>query len=64
MFDNFKYLKDTSLLLFSQLCICCYADIVAAVVDVVQLEDRQIYTEAITKNKDGKIILKKNNTKI
>ena len=39
MFENFKCLKDTSPLPFSQLHIYYYGDVVQAVVREVQLED-------------------------
>ena len=42
--------------LFSQLCIYYYADKVPAVVNEIETEDCPVYTEVITKNKDGKII--------
>ena len=50
-------------LVFSQLCIYYYADVVPAVVNEIQDEDGLVYTEEITKNKKGNIINKKN-TKI
>ena len=54
MFENFEYLKDTNSLVFSQLCIYYYANIIPALVNGVQLEDGQIYIEAVTKTKNGK----------
>ena len=62
MFENFECLEGVEPLLFLQLCICYYADMVPAVINEIQTEDGLVYTEAITKNKDGKIISK--NTKI
>ena len=47
-------------LLFSQLCIYYYADVVPAVVNKIQDEDGLIYTKEITKNKKHNIIDKKN----
>ena len=38
-------------LLFSQLCIYYYADVVPAVVNEIQDEDGLVYTKEITKNK-------------
>ena len=46
-------------LLFSQLCIYYYADAVSAVVNEIQEEDGQVYTEEVTKNKEGKTVSKK-----
>ena len=59
VFENFECLEDVGHLLFSQLCIYYYADKVPAVFNEIQTEDGPVYTEAITKNKDGKIIFKK-----
>ena len=42
-------------MLFSQLCIYCYDDVVLAVVNE---EDGLVYTKVVTKNKEGKVILK------
>ena len=50
-------------LLYSQLCIYYYADKVPAVVHEIEAEDGLVYTEAITKNKDGKIVFKKKTPK-
>ena len=63
VFENFECPEGVEPLLFSQLCIYYYADKVPAVVHEIQAEDGLVYTEAITKNKDGKVIFKKN-TKI
>ena len=59
MFENFECPEGVEPLLFSQLCIYYYADKVPAVVHEIEAEDGLVYTEAITKNKDGKIIFKK-----
>ena len=58
-FGNFECPEGVEPLLFSQLCIYYYADKVQAVVHEIEAEDGLVYTEAITKNKDGKIIFKK-----
>ena len=63
VFENFECPDSVEPLLFSQLCIYYYADKVPAVVHEIEAEDDIVYTEAITKNKDGKIFFKKN-TKI
>ena len=55
-FENFKCLEGVETLLFSQLCIYNFADKVMKV-NEIQTEDGLVYTDAITKNKDGKIIL-------
>ena len=60
IFENFECPEGVEPLLFSQLCIYYYADKVPAVVHEIEAEDGLVYTEAITKNKDGKIIFKKN----
>ena len=57
--EDFECLNGVNPLLFSQLCICYYADIVPAVVNEIQHEDRLAYTEEITKNREGKIVNKK-----
>ena len=59
VFENFKCPEGVEPLLFSQMCIYYYADKVPAVVNDNQSEDGLAYTEAITKNKHGKIIFKK-----
>ena len=63
MFENFECPEGVEPLLFSQLCIYYYADKVPAVVHEIEAEDGLVYTEAITKNKDGKIIFKKKTPK-
>ena len=50
-FENFECLDRLNPLLFSQLCIYYYADVVLAVVNEIQEEDGQVYTEEITKKK-------------
>ena len=64
MFENFECPEGVEPLLFSQLCIYYYADKVPAVVHKIEAEDGLVYTVAITKKKDGKIIFKKKHTKI
>ena len=64
VFENYECSEGVEPLLFSQLCIYYYADIVAAVINEIQTEDGLVYTEAITKNKDGKIISKNAKTSI
>ena len=59
MFEKFECPEGVEPLLFSQLCIHYYADMMPAVVHEIEAEDGLVYTEAVTKNKDGKIILKK-----
>ena len=59
VFEDFECPDGVNPLLFSQLCIYYYADIVPAVVNEIQDEDGLVYTEEITKNKEGKIIDKK-----
>ena len=59
IFENFKCPEGVEPLLFSQLCIYYYVDKVPAVVHEIQAEDGLVYTEAVTKNKDGKITFKK-----
>ena len=63
VFEDFECLGGVNPLLFSQLCIYYYADVVPAVVNEVQDKDGLVYTKEITKNKKGNIIDKKN-TKI
>ena len=48
VFENFECLEGVELLLFSQLCICYYADKVAAVVNEIEAEDGLVYIVAIT----------------
>ena len=64
MFENFKCLKDINPLLFSQLCIYCYADVVPAVVREVQIENGQIYIEAIMETRMVKQYLKRAKLKV
>ena len=59
MFEDFECLDGVNPLLFSQLCIYYYADVVPAVVSEICDEDGLIYTEEVTKNKKGNIIDKK-----
>ena len=56
IFENFECPKRTKPLLFSQLYIYYYNDIMPALVNEWEMEDGEIYTTVITKNKDGKII--------
>ena len=62
VFEDFECLDGVNPLLFSQLCIYYYADVVPAVVNKIQDEDGLVYTEEITKNKRGNIINKKTPT--
>ena len=59
VFEEFECLDGVNLLLFSQLCIYYYADVVSAVVNKIQDEDGLIYTKEIMKNIKGNIINKK-----
>ena len=59
MFEDFECLDGVNPLLFSQLCIYYYADVVPAVVNKIQDEDGLVYTKEITKNRKGKVIDKK-----
>ena len=59
MFEDFECLDRVNPLLFSQLCIYYYADVVPAVVNKICDEDGLVYTEEVTKNKKGNIIDKK-----
>ena len=63
VFEDFECPDGVNPLLFSQLCIYYYADVVPAVVNEICDEDGLVYTEEVTKNKKGNIIDKKN-TKI
>ena len=63
VFEDFECPDRVNPLLFSQLCIYYYADVVLAVVSEICDEDGLVYTEEVTKNKKGNIIDKKN-TKI
>ena len=59
VFEDFKYPDGVNPLLFSQLSIYYYADVVPAVVNEICDEDGLVYTEEVTKNKKGNIIDKK-----
>ena len=59
VFEDFECPDGVNPLLFSQLCIYYYADVVPAVVNEIQDEDGLVYTKEITKNKKGNIISKK-----
>ena len=59
MFEDFECLDGVNPLLFSQLCIYYYADVVPAVVNEICDEDGLVYTKEVTKNKKGNIIDKK-----
>ena len=63
VFEDFECPDGDNPILFSQLCIYYYADVVTAAVNEVQDEDGLVYTKEITKNKKGNIKDKKN-TKI
>ena len=63
VFEDFECPDRVNPLLFSQLCIYYYADVVPAVVNKICDEDGLVYTKEVTKNKKGNIIDKKN-TKI
>ena len=56
VFEDFECPDGVNPLLFSQLFIYYYADVVLAVVNEIQDEDGLIYTEEITKNKKGNVI--------
>ena len=59
VFEDFECPDGVNPLLFLQLCIYYYADVVPAVVSEICDEDGLIYTEEVTKNKQGSIIDKK-----
>ena len=59
VFEDFECPDQVNLLLFSQLCIYYYVDVVPAVVSEIQDEDGLIYTEEVTKNKKSNVIDKK-----
>ena len=59
VFKDFECLDRVNPLLFSQLCIYSYADVVPAVVNEICDEDGLVYTKEVTKNKKGNIIDKK-----
>ena len=56
---DIKFLEGVEPLLFLQLCIYYYADMMPVVINEIQTVDGLVYTEAIIKNKDGKLITKK-----
>ena len=64
VFENFEFPEGVEPLLLSQLCIYYYANKMPAVVHEIEAEDGLFYTETVTKNKDGKIILKNTKTLI
>ena len=59
VFEDFECWDEVNPLLFSQLCIYYYADVVPAVVNEIQDEDGLVYTKEVTKNQKGHIIDKK-----
>ena len=59
VFDDFECPHGVNPLLFSQLCIYYYADVVPAVVNEIQDKNGLVYTKEITKNKKSNIINKK-----
>ena len=59
VFEDFGCPDGVNPLLFSQLCIYYYADVVPAVMNEIQDKDGLVYTKEITKNKKGSIINKK-----
>ena len=59
VFEDFECPDRVNPLLFSQLCIYYYADVVPAVVNEIQDEGGLIYTKEVTKNKKGNVIDKK-----
>ena len=59
VFEDFECPDGVNPLLFFQLCIYYYTDVVQAVVNEIQDEDGLVYTEEITRNKKGNIINKK-----
>ena len=60
VFEDFECPDGVNPLLFSQLCIYYYDDVVPAVVNKICDEDGLVYTKEATKNKKGNIIDKKN----
>ena len=54
VFENFECQEGVNPLLFSQLCIYYYADIVLAVVNEIQDEGGLIYTKEVAKTKKEK----------
>ena len=59
VFEDFECPDGVNPLLFSQLCIYYYTDVLPAAVNEIQDEDGLVYTDEITKNKKGKIIDRK-----
>ena len=55
MFENFESLKDTNSLLFLQLCIYYYTNIMSAVMNKVQMEDSQILLKPLFKTRMVKL---------
>ena len=55
VFEDFECQDRVNPLLFSQLCIYYYTDVVPAVVNEIHDEDGLVYTKEISKNKKGKI---------
>ena len=55
LFENFEYPEGVDHLLFLQLCVYHYTNIVLAVVNEIQ-EDGLIFMESINTNGEGKII--------
>ena len=54
VFEDFECPDRVNPLLFSQLCIYYYADVVLAVVNKIQDEDGLVYTKEITGNRQVK----------
>ena len=63
VFEDFECPDGVNPLLFSQLYIYYYAEVVPAVVNEIQDEDGIIYTEKATKNRKGNAINKKKTPK-
>ena len=59
IFEDFECLDGVNPLLFFQLCIYYYADLVPAVVNEIQDKDGLVYTKEITKNEKCNIMNKK-----
>ena len=59
VFEDFECPDGVIPLLFSQLCIYYYTDVVPAVVNKIQDKDGLVYTKETTKNKKVNIIIKK-----
>ena len=56
VFEDFECPDGVNPLLFSQLCIYYYADVVPAVVNEIQDENGLVYTEEITINRKDRIL--------